>query len=121
MLFPSFKLSPPSVASSPLLRGLVFASHTHSGYAHVSHRVYPLQTSAHTSAELTRISSTVDKEQEAVEGAGEGTVQASAPQLPTSEYTCWTEIPLFLVAYIPKVCCRQLKGWNDVIRVCVVL
>lgn len=120
LLWPSFKLSPPSLAASPPLRDLVFTSHTHSGYSYISHRIYPLQTSARASAELTEISSTVNKEhEESVDREGQGLVeqsgletgdkgQVSGPeellqQSPTSEYTCWTDIPLFLVTHVPKV------------------
>ena len=113
-------------STSPLLRELVFTSHTHSGYSHLSHRVYPLQTSAHTSAELTKISSTVGKdegkgEEGEKEGEGEGISAAvgvgkghsilaedeevnHSSQSPVAEYMCWTDIPLFLFTYIPKVC-----------------
>lgn len=111
LLWPSFKLSAPSLASSPLLRDLVFTSHTHYGYAHVSHRVYPLQTSARTSAELTVISSTVNKGREEEEKGEKGKVSDPeepvhlVQQSPTLEYVRWTEIPLFLVAFIPKVSC----------------
>ena len=112
LLWPSFKLSSPSLISSPLLRQLVFCSHTHSGYAHITHRVYPLQTSALTSAELIKISSTV-KDMEG-EGEGQGSEAAkedkeviSEPEsiavAPISERECWTDIPRFLVTYIPKV------------------
>lgn len=29
-------------------------------------------------------------------------------QVPTSEYTCWTQVPLFLFTYIPKVSLSSL-------------
>ena len=107
LLWPCFRLSPPALLSSPLLRQLVFTSHTHSGYAHITHSVYPLQTFAHTSAELGRISSTVTSEQDGGEGEGqgEGPVAQTPPEAaPMSEYMHWTEIPAFLFTYTPKVC-----------------
>ena len=59
LLWPSHPLSPSSRLHSPTLRRLVFASHTGIAYAHITQRIYPLKTSAATSAELTEISSTV--------------------------------------------------------------
>lgn len=116
LLWPSFPLSPPSLTDSPLLRGLVFASHTHSGYSHVTHRIYPLRTFAHTSAELTKISSTVNEGLEGVKGEAEelaNLLQGGVETAPTFEYVCWTDMPLFLITYTPKVCSKALAWrWN---------
>ena len=131
LLWPSFKLSPPSLSLSPVLRDLVFTSHTFPGYSHLSHKIYPLQSSARAVAELTEISSTVvsKEEQEAVKEAGHGKEKGTAAgvgqsvagvedqqeatgkqsareaiqKVPTSEYTCWTGVPRFLFTSIPKV------------------
>ena len=59
LLWPSRPLSLSSHHHSPTLSRLVFTSHTGIAYAHITQRVYPLKTSAATSAELTEISSTV--------------------------------------------------------------
>lgn len=59
LLWPSQPLSSPACLNSPVLGRLVFTSHTGIAYAHVNQRVFPLKTSAATSAELTKISSTV--------------------------------------------------------------
>ena len=59
LLWPSHPLSPSSRLHSPILSRLVFTRHTGTAYAHITQRVYPLKTSAATSAELTEISSTV--------------------------------------------------------------
>ena len=123
LLWPSFKLSPPSLSSSPVLRDLVFTSHTFPGYSHLSHKIYPLQSSARAVAELTEISSTVvsKEEQEAVkkekdtvagvvagvedqqEATGKQSAREAIQQVPTSEYTRWTGVPRFLFTSIPKV------------------
>lgn len=39
--------------------------------------------------------------------AGIGQSEEQVQQVPTSEYTCWTEVPLFLFNYIPKVSCSR--------------
>lgn len=112
LLWPSFKLSAPSLHSTPLLSSLVFCGHAHSGYAHITHRVYPLQTSARTSAELIKISSTVNqgegrKGSDSAMEEGKEEVGVPVPEsdavVPMAEYEQWTEIPSFLVTYIPKV------------------
>ena len=59
LLWPSHPLSPSSRLHSPTFSRLVFTCHTGIAYAHITQRVYPLKTSAATSAELTEISSTV--------------------------------------------------------------
>ena len=118
LLKPTFKLSSSSCSYSSLLQELVFTSHTHSGYAHLSHRVYPLQSSAHTTAELTKISSTVGVEdeqeneeamtsdiasQEQQDCNNPNTGQSPPEVTPISEYVTWTDIPPFLIASTPKV------------------
>ena len=126
LLWPSFKLSPSCLASSPLLRPLVFTSHTHSGYAHITHHVYPLQSPAHTSAELGKISSTVTAEQEtAAKGRGSDSEERKSPTVhqpclesaPTSEFVCWTEMPRFLLAYIPRVSTVLATQWNWIFHI----
>ena len=59
LLWPSRPLSSPACLHSPILSRLVFTRHTGIAYAHTTQRVFPLKTSASTSAELTKISSTV--------------------------------------------------------------
>ena len=59
LLWPEFRVSHPATAYSSVLRDLVFTGHSRSTYAHTTHRVFPLKTSATASAELTEISSTV--------------------------------------------------------------
>ena len=121
LLWPSFKLSSPSLTSSSVLNDLVFTSHTLSGYSHVSHRVYPLKTSAHTSAELTKISATVNKDQE-VESSEEKVNPVPEAATPTSEYTCWTNVPLFLITYTPKVGRRNcVLNWLVAMELCLFL
>lgn len=72
LLWPSQPLSSPACLNSPVLGRLVFTSYTGIAYTHVNQRVFPLKTSAATSAELTKISSTVSdhsKEASSTEGS----------------------------------------------------
>ena len=122
LLWPSFKLSSFARASSPLLRGLLFISRTDFGYAHISHRIYPLQTLTQTSDELIKISSTVSgrceegdktpltsmeearsspKAMPHIDSAGLKSVGVETG--PYHEYVCWTDLPSFLTTYSPKV------------------
>lgn len=122
LLWPSFKLSYPSrTFGSSVLCDLVFTSHTHCGYSHVTHRVYPLQTPAHTSAELTKISSTVSGEEHengkvqlppdvAKPEQLSAVVPSALPLTPTSQFVMWTEMPSFVAACTPKVCQCQCQS-----------
>ncbi len=74
LLWPEFRASYPAVGCSPVLRELVFTSHTRSTYTHSTHRIFPLKTSATTSAELTEISSTISNP----EGGSEAGSSASS-------------------------------------------
>ena len=49
LLWPSFKLSSPSISCSEVLKDLVFASHTQNMYCHGNHRILPMKTSAASS------------------------------------------------------------------------
>lgn len=76
LLWPEFRAAYPACRHSSVLQALVFTSHTATTYTHTTHRVFPLKTSAKTSAELTKISSTVSnisKEKQA------GTPSLTAP------------------------------------------
>ena len=86
LLWPSFKLSPPSCNFSSYLQDLVFASHTHSCYAHITHRVYSLQSSAHTSAELTKISSTVGDDQKTGGSSSNGCISEGEGHVPEDSH-----------------------------------
>ena len=73
LLWPSHPLSPSARLHSPVLSHLIFTTHTGIAYAHTTQRVFPLKTSAATSAELTKISSTVSdhaKQNEKNDGLG---------------------------------------------------
>jgi len=59
LLWPTFRTSHLSTLHSPALRGLVFTGHASTTYTLTTHRVFPLKTTAATSAELTEISSTI--------------------------------------------------------------
>ena len=59
LLWPTFPTSHLSTLHSLALRGLVFTGHASTTYTHTTHRVFPLKTTAATSAELTKISSTI--------------------------------------------------------------
>lgn len=124
LLWPTFKLSAFSRASSPLLRDLLFTSQTNTGYAHITHRIYPLQTFPQTSDELIKISSTVSDRREdddkmattteevrsspeavaLVDGVGGRRRRSiSVETSPCHEHMYWTDLPSFLIAYSPKV------------------
>jgi len=102
LLWPTFKLSSFARVSSSVLRDLVFVSLVDTGYAHLSHRTFPLKTSVQTSNELSKISSTVS----GIQGEGgtrESPEACDGDVCPSQEVVCWTKLPAFLWSYSPKV------------------
>ena len=105
LLWPSFKLSSFSRASSCVLGDLVFVSRVDTSYAHLCHRTYPLRTSVQASNELSSISSTVSGAQDGDCGEPDTAEHSDdmAEACPSHEVVCWTKLPSFLFSYSPKV------------------
>ena len=76
LLWPEFRASYPATHVSSVLQDLIFTGHTQTTSTHTTHRIFPLRTSASTSAELTKISSTVSDAGKPSKALTSGSLQA---------------------------------------------
>lgn len=101
MLWPSFALSPATIANSSVMQPLIFTSHTSHTYTHTQHSLLSLR-GQRAIAELKEISSTVSEtttDPSSLTGASD----VGACQRVELRECVPTEMPLFLLAPCSKV------------------
>ena len=135
LLWPSFRMSYPSISCSELLKDLVFAGHTRNVYGHCTHRILPMKTSAassdlgiqqdgvttlgasrnHSVLPSSASKGCASNRMDLI-GVANGTSDEVSKDMVEVERHCMpTAVPDFLITYIPKVCvCGGGCAWAAV-------